>query len=218
MTIVVHHLESSRSQRVLWLLEELGLPYEIKRYRRDPATRMGDPAMKAVHPLGKSPTVEVDGVAVAESGAIFEHLIDTKGEGRLRPAAGTPERVRYTFWLHYVEGSVMPMMSMRWVMNSLPMSAPEAIRGAVADVVAARDANLVAPSLKTHMDFWEGELGRSKYLAGNDFTAADVMMGSALDTAATTFKALDGRPKLEAWLGGLRERPAFQRAAEKGRF
>src|SRR5262245_23390700 len=118
MTIIVHHLERSRSQRILWLLEELGLPYELKLHKRDPKTHMAEPSYRAVHPLGKSPTIEADGHVLPETGAIFEYLVEKAG-GKLRPAAGTPERLRYTFWMHYPEGSVMPMVSARWIMNSL---------------------------------------------------------------------------------------------------
>lgn len=216
MTIIVHHLERSRSQRILWLLEELGLAYELKLHKRDPQTHMAEPSYRQVHPLGKSPTIEDDGRVLPETGAIFEYLIEKAG-GKLRPASGD-ERLRFTFWMHYPEGSVMPMLSARWIMNSLRMHAPEALQGPVQELVAAHDAGLVAPSLRTHMDYWESELGRSAYLAGDAFSAADIMMHSAVEAASAMGGVFDGRPKLKAWFETIRARDGFKRAQERGAF
>jgi len=117
--ITVHHLDNSRSQRILWLLEELGVPYEIQRYQRDPATMLAPPALRAVHPLGKSPVITDGAVTVAESGAIIEYLVDRHGQGRLIPAPGTPERLRYTYWLHYAEGSAMPPLLLKLIFDRI---------------------------------------------------------------------------------------------------
>lgn len=217
MGIIVHNLVNSRSQRPLWLLEELGVPYEIKSYPRDPLMRQGPAAIKAVHPLGKAPTVEIDGEAFAETGAIFEHLLDRFGEGRLRPPAGTPERRRFTFWLHYAEGSVMQTMVVRYALNAVVETASPETRDAVRVAAEELDRVMAAPIAQTHMDFWEQELGRSKFLAGDEFTAADVMMGFSGIAAARLWNAEEGRPRLKAWLDGLRARPAYQRTLEKDR-
>src|SRR6476469_8427033 len=117
--LTVHHLNNSRSQRVLWLLEELGVEYEVKRYERDPKTMLAPPSLRAVHPLGKSPVITEDGVTIAESGAIVEYLVERHGSGRLVPPAGTPERLRYTYWLHYAEGSLMPPLLLKLVLDRL---------------------------------------------------------------------------------------------------
>src|SRR2546426_6676482 len=117
--IIVHHLNNSRSQRILWLLEELGLEYEIKRYQRDPKTMLAPPSLRAIHPLGKSPVITDDGVTIAESGAIVEYLVERYGNGRLIPAAGSPDKLRYTYWLHYAEGSAMPPLLMKLVFDRI---------------------------------------------------------------------------------------------------
>jgi len=217
MAIILHNLESSRAQRVLWLLEELDAPYELRTYRRDPHSRRGPPEIRAVHPLGKSPTIEVDGQALAETGAIFEYLIDTVGQGRLRPPAGSPERTRFTFWLHYGEGSAMQNLVLRYAFNAIVEMTPPSARDVVKDTIAKLDAAMVEPSVQTHMNYWESELGRSKFIAGDAFTAADVMMGFAAIAAARLWNAEEGRPRLKAWLDALRARPAYQRTLEKAR-
>ena len=122
--IVVHHLNNSRSQRVLWLLEEMGLPYEVKRYERNAATMLAPPELRAIHPLGKSPVIQDGDVTVAETGTIVDYLLDVYGEGRLRPAAGTEDARRFTYWLHYAEGSAMPPLLLKLVFGLLPRRAP----------------------------------------------------------------------------------------------
>jgi len=215
--IVVHHLNNSRSQRVLWLLEELGLPYEIKRYERDAVTMLAPPSLRAVHPLGKSPVITDDGQTVAESGAIVEYLVDKYGQGRLAPAAGTPERLRYTYWLHYAEGSAMPPLLMSLIFARV-RSAPapffvRPIARAIADKVMD---SFVRPQIKTHLDFMEGELGKSAWFAGAEFSAADIQMSFPLEAAASRGGLDASRPKLMDWLARIHARPAYQRALEKG--
>ena len=164
--LTVHHLNNSRSQRVLWLLEELGVPYEIVRYQRQPDMRA--PAeLRAIHPLGKSPVITDNGNTIAESGAIAEYIIDTYGEGRLIPPPKTPERLRYTYWLHYAEGSAMPPLLLKLLFTLMPKRAPALLRPLVRKVSNQALTSLVNPQLKQHMAYWEGELGKSEWFAGN---------------------------------------------------
>ena len=214
--IVVHHLEHSRSQRVLWLLEELGLPYEIQPYRRDAKTMLAPPELRHVHPLGKSPVITDGDITVAESGAIIEYLVDKAG-GRLRPAHGTPEQRRYTYWLHFAEGTAMtPLLFMlvfnRVRMARMPFFAKPIARG-IADKVTA---NFIAPNLKRHLAFMESELRERPWFAGPDFTAADVQMSFPVEASAAR-GGLDAEcPKLSDWLTRIHARPAYQRAIDKG--
>ena len=215
--IVVHHLNNSRSQRVLWLLEELGLDYEVLRYSRDPATMLAPPELRAVHPLGKSPVV-IDGDNVlAESGAILEYLVETHGHGRLAPAPGTPERLRYRYWMHYAEGSAMPPLLLKLVFDRIAKARMPFFAKPVARAIAnrARDS-FIQPQIDLHLDFMEAELERSTWFAGEEFTAADVQMSFPLE-AATARAGLDGlRPKLMGFLSRIHARPAYQRALARG--
>src|SRR6266853_211739 len=158
--IVVHHLNNSRSQRVLWLLEELGVPYEVKRYQRDAKTMLAPPELLAVHPLGKSPVI-VDGtVTVAESGAVIDYLVDRYGGGRLMPAAGTPERLSYTYWLHYAEGSAMPPLLLKLVFDRMPKGPmPALLRPLVRRIAERARSGFVDPQIALHLNYLEGELG-----------------------------------------------------------
>ena len=215
--IIVHHLESSRSQRVLWLLEELGLEYEIKRYQRDPKTMLAPPELKKVHPLGKSPVIEDEGMIVAESGAIIEYLLDTYGQGRLRPQAGTPERLRFTYWLHYAEGSAMPPLLLSLVFLRMPKAPmPFFIKPVVKGIADKALKGFVNPQLRLHLDYMEAELGKSTWFAGNEFTAADIQMSFPVEAAATRSDLVAQRPNLKAYLERIHARSAYQRAQEKG--
>ncbi|HEY8025192.1 MAG TPA: glutathione S-transferase [Burkholderiaceae bacterium] len=214
--IILHHLNNSRSQRVLWLLEELGLPYELKRYERDPKTALAPPALLAVHPLGKSPIITDNGVAVAESGAIIEYLLDKYGAGRLRPESEIDRR-RFTYWLHYAEGSAMPPLLLSLVFSRVAQApAPFFVRPiarAIADKV--RKA-FIDPQINLHFDFMEKELGKSLWFAGEEFSAADIQMSFAVEAAAARGALEKNRPKLSAFLKRIHARPAYQRALEKG--
>lgn len=214
--IVVHHLENSRSQRVLWLLEELGVPYEVKRYERDKKTMLAPPELKAVHPLGKSPVITDGDVVVAESGNIIEYLVETHGGGRLVPAAGTPERLRYRYWLHYAEGSVMPLMVMTLIFGRLVPMSPALVRPLVKGIVANVKARFLGPQTKLHLDYMEAELGKSEWFAGSEFSAADVQMSFPLEAAASRGGLDASRPRLSAFLKKIQARPAYQRALAKG--
>ena len=192
--IVVHHLNNSRSQRVLWLLEELGVPYEVKRYERDVATMLAPASLRAVHPLGKSPVVTDGGLTLAESGAIIEYLAGRYGDGRLVPAPGTPMRQRYTYWMHYAEGSAMPPLLLKLVFSrveSAPM--PFFVKPIARAIVGRAMTSFIDPQIKLHLDFMEGELGKSTWFAGDDFTAADVQMSFPLEAAASR-GGLDASP------------------------
>jgi len=214
--IKVHHLNDSRSQRVLWLLEELGLEYEVIRYERDPASRLAPPALVAVHPLGKSPVIEDGPVKVAETGAIVDYLLDTYGQGRLRPAAGTEDGRRFTYWLHYAEGSAMPPLLLKLVFSMLPRRAPALLKPLVKSVAAKALAGFVEPQLRAHIGFWEDELGRSEWFAGDDFTAADIMMSFPVEAGADRAFDASTKPRLNAFLHRIHDRPAYQRALQRG--
>jgi glutathione S-transferase len=213
--LTVHHLNNSRSQRVLWLLEELGVPYEIVRYQRQP-DMLAPPELRAVHPLGKSPVITENGNTIAESGAIIDYIIDSYGEGRLIPPPKTPERLRYTYWLHYAEGSAMPPLLLKLLFTMIPQRAPALVRPLVQKITTPVLETFIDPQLKQHIAFWESELSKSAWFAGNDFTAADVQMSFPLEAASARAGLDQTYPKALAWLAKIHARPAYQRALEKG--
>ena len=214
--IKVHHLNDSRSQRVLWLLEELGLDYEVVRYERDATSRLAPPELLAIHPLGKSPVIQDDGVTVAETGAVVEYLLDTYGEGRLRPAAGSEDARRFTYWLHYAEGSAMPPLLLKLVFSMLPRRAPGLVRPLVKSIAAKALTGFVDPQLRAHVGFWEDELGRSEWFAGDQFTAADIMLSFPVEAGADRAFDPATKPRLRAFLDKIHARPAYRRALERG--
>jgi glutathione S-transferase len=213
--LAVHHLNNSRSQRVLWLLEELGVAYEIVRYQRQ--SDMRAPAeLRAIHPLGKSPVITDNGKVIAESGAIVEYLVDTYGNGRLIPSPKTSERLRYTYWLHYAEGSAMPPLLLKLLFTIMPKRAPALMRPLVRRVSNQALTILVNPQLRQHMAFWESELSKSEWFAGNEFTAADIQMSFPLEAAAARDGLEQNHPKAMAFLERIHARAAYKRALEKG--
>ncbi|HVL55004.1 MAG TPA: glutathione S-transferase [Burkholderiaceae bacterium] len=215
--ITVHHLNNSRSQRVLWLLEELGLPYELKRYERDPATLLAPASLRDVHPLGKSPVITDGDLTLAESGAILEYLVRRHGNGRLAPPADSPQWVRYTYWMHYAEGSAMPPLLLKLVFDRIPKAKmPALVRPIARRIAGAALTSFVLPQIERHLDFLEGELGRSEWFAGGEFTAADVQMSYPLEAAAMRGGLNESRPRLMAFLQRIHARPAYQRAVERG--
>jgi glutathione S-transferase len=215
--LTVHHLNNSRSQRVLWLLEELGVPYEIKQYQRDPKTMLAPSALKKVHPLGKSPVVTEDGETVAESGAIIEYVLERHGSGRLQPPAGTPERRRFTYWLHYAEGSAMPPLVMKLVFLRLKTAPMPFFVKPVARLIADKTLEgFVEPQIRLHVGYMEKELARSTWFAGDEFSAADIQMSFPIQAAAVRGGLGAEFPRLQAFLERVRARPAYQRALEKG--
>lgn len=216
--LTVHHLNNSRSQRVLWLLEELELPYEIVHYQRDPKTMLAPASLKAVHPLGKSPVVTTDdGATLAESGAIIESLIERYGQGRLAPAPGSPEALRYRYWLHFAEGTAMSPLLLKLVFDRIEMSKMPFFAKPIAKAIAAKAKSaFIHPNITGHLNFMEAELGRSEWFAGNEFTGADIQMSFVVE-ASRARGGLDAkRPKLMAYLERIHARPAYQRALERG--
>ena len=215
--ITVHHLNNSRSQRVLWLLEELGVPYAIEKYQRDAQTMLAPPELRKVHPLGKSPVITDGDITVAETGAIVEYLLERRGGGRLVPPTWSPERLRYTYWLHFAEGSAMPPLLLKLIFERIkttpmPFFAKPIARGLANKVLAA----MVDPNLKRQLDFMEAELGKSEWFAGAEFTAADIMMSFPVEAAAQRAGLDASRPKLMAYLKRIHARPAYRAALERG--
>lgn len=215
--IVVHHLNNSRSQRVLWLLEELGLGYEIKRYQRDPKTMLAPASLKAVHPLGKSPVITDGANAIAESGAIIEYLLERYGNGSLVPPAGTPEKLRWRYWLHFAEGSAMPPLLLKLVFDKVESSPmPFFIKPIARGIAQKVKSSFILPNITSQLAYMEAQLETSTWFAGNQFTAADIQMSFPLEAAAAR-AGLDARlPKLTAFLQRIHARPAYQRALERG--
>ena len=215
--ITVHHLNNSRSQRVLWLLEELGVPYEIRKYERDPKTMLAPETLRQVHPLGKSPVITDDGVTVAESGAIIEYLIERYGQGRLVPPVGTDERRRYTYWLHFAEGSAMPPLLLKLIFDRIESGPMPFFVKPVARGIARKVKGLaVEPNLKRQLDFMEAELGKSEWFAGNAFSAADIQMSFPVEAAAQRAGLDASRPKLMNFLKKIHARPGYRKALERG--
>ncbi len=215
--ITVHHLENSRSQRVLWLLEELGAAYDIRRYERDPKTSLAPPALLQVHALGKSPVITDGAQIVAESGAIIEYLVERHGGAALVPRVGSDEHLRYRYWLHFAEGSAMPPLLLKLIFDRVttaPM--PFFVRPIARAISGNVQRLLVTPNLKRQLDFMEAELGRSPWFAGPDFSAADIQMSFPLEAASQRAGLDASRPKLWAWLQRIHARPAYQRALARG--
>jgi glutathione S-transferase len=215
--IVVHHLNNSRSQRVLWLLEELGLDYEVRRYQRNAKTMLAPPELRAVHPLGKSPVIEDAGQVLAESGAIVEYLAERYGEGRLVPPAGTPERLRYRYWLHFAEGTAQPPLLLKLLFDRVDKGPMPFFVRPVARAIAQRAKDtFIQPNIDRNLDFMERELDKSEWFAGAGFSAADVQMSFPLE-AAVVRGGLDAkRPRLMGFLERIHARPAYRRAIDKG--
>lgn len=211
--ITVHHLENSRSQRVLWLLEELGLDYAVERYARDPTTMLAPPALRAVHPLGKSPVIDDDGRVVAETGAIIAYLTAKRG-GALVPKPGTEEHARYVYFLHYAEGSAMPPLVLKLVFSRLAPGSPALLRPLVRAIAGKVMTGFVDPDLRRHAEFWERELAERPWFCGAEFSAADIQMSFPLEAFAS--RGTGAGPRLTDWLARIHARPAYQRALERG--
>jgi len=213
--IIVHHLENSRSQRILWMLEEMGLDYEIKHYKRDPETMLAPPELKAVHPLGKSPVITDDGKVIAETGAIIEYL--TEKTGKLAPDTSTDEYLRYRYWLHFGEGSAMSPLLLKLVFDILPTKPmPFFVRPIAKGLSKGALKNFVTPQINAHLDYMEEELGKNTWFGGEEMTGADIMMSFPLE-AITGRGGLGKKHKnLKAFLKRIHDLPAYKRALEKG--
>jgi glutathione S-transferase len=215
--LIVHHLNNSRSQRILWLLEELGVEYDIKRYQRDPDTMLAPPSLRAVHPLGKSPVITDNGQTIAESGAIVEYLIERYGNGRFIPPAGTPERLRYTYWLHYAEGSAMPPLLMKLIFDRIETTKMPFFVKPIAKAIAGKaKSSFIQPNIDRHLDYMESELAKADWFAGTEMTGADIQISFPLEAAAARGGLNQSRPRLMNFLKRIHARPAYQRALERG--
>ena len=215
--ITLHHLENSRSQRILWLLEELGVEYEIKRYERDKKTSLAPLNLLAIHPLGKSPVITDGDLTIAESGAIIEYLVNQYDDGRLLPAAGTPEHMDYIYWMHYAEGTFMPLMIVSLIMGRIetaPM--PFFVKPVARGIVSKVRGGYLSPNIKRNLEFMNATLGNSTWFCGNEMTAADIQMSFPLEAAEVRTDLEKQYPNLKSFLERVRARPAYQAALEKG--
>ncbi|MCH9696247.1 MAG: glutathione S-transferase [Gammaproteobacteria bacterium] len=215
--ITLHHLENSRSQRIIWLLEELGVPYDIKKYARDSKTSLAPAELLELHPLGKSPLITDGGNTLAESGAIVEYLVDKYDDGRLRPAQGTPQQLSYTYWLHYAEGTFMPLMIVSLIINRIetaPM--PFFVKPVARGIVAKVQAGYLGPNVKRNLDFMEATLASSPWFCGESMTAADIQMSFAVEAAAVRTNLQTDYPNLAAYLSRIHALPKYRAALQKG--
>jgi glutathione S-transferase len=211
--LVVHHLNNSRSQRVLWLLEELGVPYEMKKYERDPKTSLAPESLREIHPLGKSPVVTDNGLVLAESGAILEYLVEKYGHGRLAPARDTQDFQRYRYFLHYAEGSLMPFLLLRLITSRI-RKAPLLVRPIAKAIAGKVDGGFVTPNLTRHVAFLEAELAKAPWFAGKELTAADIQMIYPMEAIAA--RVPNAPERIKDWVARASARDAFKRALEKG--
>ncbi|MGC1528034.1 MAG: glutathione S-transferase [Phormidesmis sp.] len=214
--LTVHHLNNSRSQRVLWLLEELGLEYEIERYKRDAETMRAPDSLKKVHPLGKSPVVTDGELTLAESGAIVEYLVNCYGNGRLVPTEDSAAKLRYTYWLHYAEGSAMPPLLFKLVMGQVEEKASFWQRPLASAVTSQVNDSFIDPEISLHLGYMESELVSHAWFAGETFTAADIQMSFPIEVAAASADFSRQYPVLAAFLARIHERPAYQQALKRG--
>ena len=221
MALTLHHLERSRSHRIIWLFEELGLDYEMKRYARHRKTMRADPALRDIHPLGKAPVVTDDALVLAETGAIIEYVLERYGEGRLQPPAGDSgdqARVDYRFFMHYAEGSLMPPLLVRLIFDTIEKAkVPFFVKPLIGQVVRRVDENFIDGEMSLHADFLEKTLEKQKWFAGEAFTAADIQMSFPVEGLLR--RGAQGRSKthhLRAFVDRIRDRPAYRQALEKG--
>ena len=214
--ITLHHLEKSQSIRNLWLLEELGVPYEVKLYDRDPVTRLAPVAYKAISPLGTAPVITEGNVALAETNAIVDYILDRHDDGRLRPAAGSPERARYLFWFHASQGSFQPLLTNKFVMMAMTMRSPFLMRPVAKALVGGLDKAFFGPRLAALLAEIEKQLGQTKWFAGDHLTAADIVMGYSMELAAARAGMDEAAfPNAHRFLKQMRETPSYMRAMEK---
>ncbi len=211
--LTVHHLNRSRSQRVLWLLEELGVPYEIVKYERDTKTDLAPPELEKIHPLGKSPVITDGDVTIAESAAILEYIVETYGNGKLVPPEDTPNYRRYRYYMHYAEGSLMPFLLLRLITTKMRRT-PFIVRPIAKKIADTLEGKFVAPNLERHVAFLASELGKSDFFAGGELTAADIQMSFPMEALAA--RVPDVPAPIKAWVARIHDRPAFKQAIERG--
>jgi glutathione S-transferase len=215
--ITVHHLNHSRSQRVLWILEELELPYEMVKYDRDPKTMLAPEALTKIHPLGKSPVITDNGATLAESGAILDYLVETYGNGRLVPAKGTQQYRDYRYFMHYAEGSLMPYLLLKLIFGKIQTAKVPFFIKPISNKIASKVmADFVTPNLTRHAAFLGQHLAKNTWFAGDELTAADIQMSYAVEALESRSKDMNISPKIGELAKRMRERPAYQRALAKG--
>jgi glutathione S-transferase len=221
--ITLHHLNNSRSQRVLWMLEELELPYKVAQYQRDKITMRAPASLKKVHPLGRSPIITDGKNTIAESGAIIEYLLSKKPESRLKPAIGTAAQLKFTYWLHYAEGSAMPPLLLNLIFSKIPEAPmPALARAIVRPIAEGIRTRFVKPELKLHLDYIEESLSASPWFAGRSFTAADIQMSFAVEAARSAMDAakkgtfVKQYPHMNDFLTRIHARAAYKKALEVG--
>ncbi len=213
--LTVHHLNNSRSQRVLWLLEELGTPYEIVCYERDPKTMRAPKSLREVHPLGKSPVITDGDLTVAETGAVVEYILETYGEGRFTGPADPQGHWLCRHWMHYAEGSAMPPLLIKLLFGKMQSDAPGFLSPFLKPVLKATNERFLGPELRSHADYWEEAVNDTGWFAGREISAADIMMSFPVETAGQRI-GYEDRPALKDFLGRIHERPAYRRALERG--
>lgn len=215
--IIVHHLNNSRSQRVLWLLEELNLSYEIKRYERDPKTIRAPKSLKAVHPLGKSPVISDGEITVAESGAIIDYLVRTYAKDSLIPAENTAEFRAYQYWMHFSEGTLMPPLLMRMLFEKVKSSPMPFLIKPVAKMISDKVLNtFVNPEITLNMGFVDAHLGKNQWFAGDTLSGADFQMSFPLEASVASGTIKNKYPNIHAYVERFQARPAYLKALEKG--
>ena len=212
----VHHLQNSRSMRVIWLMEELGVDYELKVYERAPQTSLAPADYRALHPLGKAPIVTDGDTVLAETGAIVEYFLEKYPDAGLQPPPGTPERVKYQYWMHTAEGSLMPLLMMQLFFNRMENEPPFPIKQMVRMVTGKVRGFYLTPSLTNLLTYINDELGKSTYFAGETLTGADIMMSFPLEAATARGGMNDSIPHVLSWLERIHAHPAYKRAEEKG--
>lgn len=214
--LTVHHLEDSRSQRVLWLLEELGAEYDVRRYDRDPKTRLAPPELYDVHPLGKSPVITDDTITVAETGAIVEYVLETRDTDQsLGTEKGTAHARQMTYWLHYAEGTAMPLLVMKLIFSNIPERAPLLARRLFRTILSPVHAQFIDPRIAEQVVFWNASLAETGWFVGEAFSAADIMMSFPLEAAGSRVD-LSAYPHVRDFLTRCHQRPAYQAALERG--
>jgi glutathione S-transferase len=215
--ITVHHLNNSRSQRILWMLEELEQPYEIKRYERDPKTMLAPESLRKVHPLGKSPIITDGDLTIAESGVIIDYLARTYGDKRLLPGSGTQEWIDYNYWLHYAEGSLMPFLLLRLVFQKVKTSPMPFFAKPIAKGIADKsNSQFIGPQLKTNLDFVEAHLSKNEWFLGDDISAVDFQMSFPLEASVARGIIGSDRPNTCDYVQRYQARAAYQRALKTG--
>ncbi|HEY6035823.1 MAG TPA: glutathione S-transferase [Kofleriaceae bacterium] len=213
--LTVHHLNNSRSQRVLWLLEELGVPYELVKYERDRKTMLAPPELQKIHPLGKSPVVTDGDDTIAESGAIVEYIVDQYGDGKLLPSRGSQEYLRARYYMHYAEGSLMPLLLLKLIFGRIKSAKMPFFAKPIAKKIAGQvEGTFIDPNLERHVRFIDGELAKSTWFAGEELTIADIQMIYPMEALAARYP--NAPERLKAWVERAHARPAYQRAEARG--